>query len=61
MLLIVGGEDTSWLQPMRRLRTTMEEAGDRVELIVSEGEGHIVRNVAPERLLDFLDSTRPAG
>lgn len=60
LLLVVGGEDTAWLEPMRRLRETMREAGGRVELIVSEGEGHIVRAVAPERLLDFLDSTRPA-
>ncbi|MEZ5102530.1 MAG: hypothetical protein R3C15_22580 [Thermoleophilia bacterium] len=51
MLLVVGGEDTAWLAPMRRLRQTIREAGGRADLIVSEGEGHIVRNVAPERLL----------
>ncbi|GJM21654.1 MAG: hypothetical protein DHS20C15_15690 [Planctomycetota bacterium] len=55
--LFVGGADSAWLNPMRRLRDTLSSAGAlRLSLVEFAGEGHVPESLTPERLFQQLDA-----
>lgn len=58
IFLIVGEEDTRWLEEMEKTAVAFEEMGGSVTFNIAAGEGHVVRSISGDALYDYLDSTR---
>jgi len=52
--LFVGGEDRSWIEPMRRTRDILAKMGSDVRLTVLPGEGHVPPSLDGGRFMDEL-------
>jgi len=58
--LFGGGQDTGWVEQMRRTRDRLQELGARVQLTVYPGEGHVPQSLAGgDVLLKALEASRP--
>ncbi len=58
IFLIVGEEDTRWLEEMEKTAVAFEELGGKVTFKIEAGEGHVVRSISGDQLYDYLDTTR---
>jgi pimeloyl-ACP methyl ester carboxylesterase len=56
--MYVGENDTEWRAEAERTTEELRRLGGQVTLTVSPGEGHILQNVHPDELFDFLDAAR---
>jgi pimeloyl-ACP methyl ester carboxylesterase len=58
VVLFVGGDDPSWLEPMEAFATSLREAGGDVSLTVRPGQGHVIQDLSADELLDVLEGLR---
>lgn len=56
--MYVGENDSGWVESAEATEARLSELGGEVELTISAGEGHILRNVDAAELYDFLESAR---
>jgi dipeptidyl aminopeptidase/acylaminoacyl peptidase len=59
--LYVGENDADWREEAERTAAELRRLGGEVTLVVSPGEGHILRNVPASELFDFLDASHSLG
>lgn len=57
--LFVGGNDTTWSEPMQQATLELAGLGGDVSLEILPGEGHVLESLSPARLFGFMDSHRP--
>ena len=58
IFMIVGEQDTRWLEEMEKTAVAFEELGGKVIFQIAQGEGHVVRSVSGDDLFDLIDSAR---
>lgn len=58
VIMYVGAEDTSWLQPMQATQAQLAKLGWPVSLEAVPGDGHIIRHLPLPKLFEQLDALR---
>jgi acetyl esterase/lipase len=56
--MFVGGQDSGWREASELTEKTLKDLGDKVELHVVEGSGHIIESLTGADLFDAMERVR---